>query len=312
MSLFLILFLALQDSPGVDPDLPPFRPAPALKGSLSAVGSDTLNNLMTLWAESLKKHHPELQVQIEGQGARLSSSALTSGLVQLAPMSRPMKPKEEEAFKEKYGYLPTRIAVAIDALAVVVNGENPLEEITMEQIDGVFSKTLRSKGKNVLAWGDLGLTGEWAQKPLAVYGRNSASGTYGFFKERALSLGEFKDEVKEQPGSAAVAQSVALDRHAIGYIGMGYSVAKIKALRIASKTGEKAVAGTLATARDGSYPLARSLFVYVNRPPGGVLEPNTLEFLKLVLSKEGQATVVRDGYIPLSAAQASEERKRIE
>jgi phosphate transport system substrate-binding protein len=312
MSSFFILFLVLQDSPGVDPDLPAFRPAPALKGNLSSLGSDTLNNMMTFWAESLNKHHPELQIQIEGKGAGLPSSALTSGFVQLAPMSRPMKPKEEQAFQEKYGYPPTRVAVAIDALAIFVNSENPLEEITLEQIDGVFSKTLRRKGKNVSTWGDLGLTEQWAQKPLALYGRNSASGIYGFFKERALLMGEFKDEVKEQPGSAAVAQSVALDRHAIGYVGLGYAVAKIKALRIASKTGEKGVAPTPATARDGTYPLARSLFIYVNRPPGGMLEPNTLEFLKLILSKEGQASVVQDGYIPLSAPQAAEERKRIE
>lgn len=306
-----LLLLAFQDPPLLDPDLPDFRPTPGLKGDLSSVGSDALNNMMTFWAESMAKHHPTIRISIEGKGSRTPPPALISGQVQFAPMSRPMKPNEEEQFREKYGYPPTRVAVAVDALGVFVNVENPLEEITMEQIDGAFSKSLRSKGMKVAAWGDLGLTGEWAKQPLALYGRNSASGTYGFFKERALLLGDFKDEVKEQPGSASLAQCIALDRYAMGYFGLGYAATKTKALRVASKAGEKAVAPSLATARDGTYPLARFLYVYVNKPPGG-LEPNTLEFLKLVLSKEGQETVVKDGYYPLSATQVTGERKKLE
>lgn len=222
-----------------------------------------------------------------------------------------MRPRELEAFRAKYGYDPTPFSVAVDALAVFVNADNPLEEITATQIDAVWSKTRRRGGSDIATWGDLGLKGEWADKPVSLYGRNSASGTYGFFKEQALLNGDFKDQAKEQPGTASLVLQVHHDRYGMGYGGIGYRAGKTKALKIVAEAGKPAVAPTQAGAADGSYLLGRRLYIYVNQPPRDPLEPAVREFLSLALSREGQEIVVKDGYFPLTAAQAAEEKKKL-
>src|SRR6185369_6915989 len=181
-----------------------------------SVGSDTMNNEMTLWAEGFKNLYPNVQVEIEGKGSSTAPPALVAGSAQFGPMSRQMKDQEIADFKGAFGYEPTAVATSIDALAVFVHKDNPIKSLTFQQLDGIFSKTHASGGKDITTWGDLGLEGEWKDKPISLYGRNSASGTYGYFKEHALSKGDFKDTVKEQPGSATVVQAVASDRYAIG------------------------------------------------------------------------------------------------
>ena len=299
--------------PRLDPGLVPYQAVSAVSGNINSIGSDTLNNLMTLWAETFNKFYPNAKIQIEGKGSSTAPPALIAGTAQLGPMSRAMKGTEVDAFEKKYGYKPIQIRTAVDALAVFVNKDNPVKCLTLAQVEAVFSKSRRGGHReDVKTWGQLGLTGEWAARPLGLYGRNSASGTYGFFKEHALKNGDYKDEVKEQPGSASVVQGVTVDRYAIGYSGIGYATAGVRAVPLAEEEGGKCHEADPDNAYAGTYPLSRFLFVYVNRAPGKPLDPLTREFVKLILSKDGQEGVVKDGYFPIPASIAKEERNKIE
>jgi phosphate transport system substrate-binding protein len=297
----------------LDPDLPRYRAVSGVSGNVSSVGSDTLNNLMTHWAESFQKFYPNARIQIEGKGSSTAPPALISGTAQLGPMSREMKGTEIDAFEKKYGYKPTPIRTSVDALAVFVNKDNPIKCLSMAQVDAVFSKSRRHGLKeDITTWGQLGLTGEWAKKPLSLYGRNSASGTYGFFKEHALKNGDFKDAVKEQPGSASVVQGVTVDRFGIGYSGIGYATAGVRAVPLSEKQGGTCVGATADNSYTGSYPMSRFLYVYINKAPGKALDPLTRELVKLVVSREGQEGVVKDGYFPIPATIAKEELSKIQ
>lgn len=282
----------------VDPSIPTYEKTSGVSGNLSSVGSDSLANLMTLWAEEYKKLYPNVNIQIQAAGSSTAPPALTEGTANLGPMSRSMKDNELQAFEEKFGYKPTAVPVAIDALAVFVHKDNPIKSLTMQQVDGIFSATNLCGGKSVKSWGDLGLTGEWAGKPIQLFGRNSVSGTYGYFKEEALCKGDFKANVNEQPGSASVVQSISSTVNAIGYSGIGYKTASVRAVPLVNKKGEVEEANET-NALSGKYPLARFFYVYVNKAPNKPLSPLEAEFVKLVLSKQGQEVVVKDGYIPL-------------
>ncbi len=292
----------------LDENLPKYTKVSGISGNVSSVGSDTLANLMTLWAEEFKRVYPSVNVQIQAAGSSTAPPALTEGTSNLGPMSRLMKDNEIEAFEKKRGYKPTPIAVAIDALALFVHKDNPIEGLTLPQIDAIFSST-RTCGaeEDITDWAQLGLTGPWADRSIQIYGRNSVSGTYGYFKQHALCKGDFKNTVNEQPGSASVVQSVSSSLNGIGYSGIGYTTSSVRAVPLASAPGKKFVAATAANAINGSYPLARFLYVYVNKEPGKPIDPVTLEFLRMVLSRSGQGVVVKDGYIPLPAAVSARE-----
>ena len=293
----------------VDPALPTYEKISGVSGNLSSVGSDTLANLMTLWAENYKKEYPSVNIQIQAAGSATAPPALTEGTSNLGPMSRTMKDNELQAFEEKYGYKPTAIPVAIDALAVFVHKDNPIKSLTMSQIDAIFSSTrLCGEDKEAKTWGDVGLTGELAGKPIQLFGRNSVSGTYGYFKEEALCKGDFKANVNEQPGSASVVQSISSTVNAIGYSGIGYKTASVRAVPLVDKKGVAEEASE-ANALAGKYPLSRFLFIYVNKAPNKPLAPLEAEFVKMVLSKSGQEVVVKDGYIPLPAKVAEKALK---
>lgn len=284
----------------VDPALPEYERVSGVAGNFSSVGSDTLANLMTLWAEEFKRFYPNVNIQIQAAGSSTAPPALTEGIANVGPMSREMKDNEIEAFENKYGYKPTAIPVAIDALAVFVHKDNPIEGMTIAQVDAIFSSTLKCGYPEVIdTWGNVGLTGAWENRDVQLFGRNSVSGTYGYFKETALCTGDFKNSVNEQPGSASVVQSVSTSINSIGYSGLGYTTSSVKAIPIASEDGEEYYSANADNAISGNYPLARFLFVYVNKEPNKSLTPLESEFIKLVLSKAGQEVVLKDGYIPL-------------
>ena len=296
---------------GVDSNLPAYQKASGVSGNLSSVGSDTLANLMTLWAEDYKKLYPNVNIQIQAAGSSTAPPALTEGTSNLGPMSRQMKDNELQAFEQKYGYKPTAIPVAVDALAVFVHKDNPIKSLDIAQVDAIFSGTRLCGGeKEIKTWGEAGLTGEWAAKPVQLFGRNSVSGTYGYFKETALCKGDFKTNVNEQPGSASVVQSVSSTVNAIGYSGVGYKTASVKAVALSKKGGE-AYEPTEENALSGKYPLSRYLYVYVNKAPNKPLAPLEAEFVKMVLSKQGQEVVVKDGYIPVPAKVAEKTLKEL-
>jgi phosphate transport system substrate-binding protein len=304
--------VALAGTVSVDSKLSPYQAASGVSGNVKSVGSDTMNNLMTLWAEDFRKFYPNVQVEIEGKGSSTAPPALVEGTATFGPMSRSMKNEEVDQFEAKYGYKPTALRTSIDMLAVYVHKDNPIESLTLQQVDAIFSKTRKGGATaDIRTWGDLGLTGAWKDKPLSLYGRNSASGTYGYFKEHALFKGDYKDEVKEQPGSSSVVQGVASDRYAIGYSGIGYKTADVRAVPLKATTGAETVPADPEHAYTGKYPLARFLYVYVNQKPGAELDPLRREFIRFVFSKEGQAAVIKDGYFPVNAKIAGEELAKL-
>ena len=297
---------AVASAQEVDPALGSYeRAAGEVSGSLKCVGSDTMNNLVSLWAEGFKKFYPSVREAIEGKGSASAPPALTEGTCTFGPMSRDMKPSEVDAFKEKHGYPPVMVPVAIDMLAVFVHKDNPLAGLSLQQVDAIFSKNRTGGAKDeIRTWGDLGLEGEWKDKPISLYGRNATSGTYGYFTEHALFKGDFKPTVKEQPGSSAVVQAVASDRFAMGYSGIGYRTADVRVVPLSAKTGAAFVEANPKFAYSGEYPLSRFLYLGVNQKPGTALDPLRREFLRYVLSGTGQGDVKKDGYLPVTAVVA--------
>lgn len=305
-------FIGTASASKVDEGLATYQKSSGVSGTLSSVGSDTLANLMTLWSEEFKKQYPNVNIQIQAAGSSTAPPALTESTANFGPMSRKMKDKEIQAFEKKFGYKPTPIRVAIDALAIFVHKDNPIKGMTIREVDAVFSSTRKCGSKlSVFNWGQLGLTGSWATQNIQLFGRNSVSGTYGYFKKKALCKGDFKNTVNEQPGSASVVQSISASTNAIGYSGIGYTTSSVKAVPLAKKEGQAFVSATPANAISGKYPLARFLYVYVNKQPNKPLPPIEREFIKMVLAKIGQNVVVKDGYIPLPAKVAAAELKKI-
>lgn len=290
----------------VDADLTEYQKVSGVSGNLSSEGSDTLANLMTLWAEEFKRIYPSVNIQIQAAGSSTAPPALTEGKANLGPMSRKMKDNELDAFESKFGYKPTAIPVAIDALAVFVNKDNPVKGLTLAQVDAILSSTRKcGYPTDIVTWGQAGLDGAWQDKSIQLYGRNSVSGTYGYFKDEALCKGDFKNNVNEQPGSASVVQSVTSSVNGIGYSGLGYKTSGVKTVPLAAREGQAFVDATPENAIAGTYPLARFLYVYVNKHPNKPLAPIEQEFLKMVLSKTGQQVVIKDGYIPLPSKVAN-------
>ncbi len=295
----------MASGPEIDSKLPTYRPVQGVAGNIKSIGSDTMNNLMTLWGEEFKAFYPAAKIEVEGKGSSTAPPALMEGQAQFGPMSRAMKSSEIDAFEKKFGYKPTALRTSIDALAVFVHKDCPVDEVSIQQLTDAFSV---SSNKD-MTWGDLGVTDRaWASRPLSLYGRNSASGTYGYFKDVALQGNDYKASVKEQPGSSAVVQGVASDRFAMGYSGVGYATADVKMLKV-SRDGGDAFGPEAEYANSGEYPLARFLYVYINADPVKGLDPLRGEFVKLIFSKQGQEVVLKDGYYPVSATVAREDLK---
>ena len=295
----------------VDDQLPSYGSVSGISGNLSSQGSDTLNNLMTLWAEEFNEFYPNVNIQIEGAGSSTAPPALAEGTANFGPMSRQMRESEIQSFEEAHGYPPTLVRTAIDVLAVFVNRDNPIEGMSIPQVDAVFSETRRcGYAEDITNWGQLGLDGSWENRDFTLYSRNAVSGTYGYFREHALCDGDFTDAINEQPGSASVVQGVTESLNGIGYSGIGYRTSGVRAIALGPDE-DNLFEPTPENAVSGDYPLARFLYVYVNKDPNEELPPIEREFLRLVLSQQGQEVTLRDGFIPLPESAASRERANL-
>ncbi len=296
----------------VDAELPEYTPVAGISGNLNSIGSDTLNNLMLMWAEGFRAIYPNVNIQIQGAGSSTAPAALIDGTAQIGPMSRPMTGSEIDRFEARYGYAPTEVRVGIDALAVFVHRDNPIEGLNLQQIDSIFSSTYRLGGSPILNWGQAGLSGDWANRPISLYGRNSVSGTYGLFKNIALGGGDFDDaRYQEQPGSSTVVQSITADRFGIGYSGIGYGTSGVRAIAVGPGDSEELFEPTPENCISGDYPLARFLMVYVNKNPREPMDRLTYEFIRFINSRQGQEVVVRDGFFPLPALVAEETMEKL-
>ncbi len=293
--------LATSAALALDAGLPAYQTVKGVAGELKSVGSDTLDHEMELWAKAFKDRYPGVKIEIEGKGSATAPAALTDGVSQFGPMSRPMTGAELDAFEKKHGYKVSSFRVAIDALAVYVNKDNPIECLTMEQVDRMFSLTRQgSGGKSIDSWGAVGLTGDWASNPISLYGRNTISGTFEFFRQTALYNGEYKPEVKQQVGSEAVVHGVAGDKFGIGYSGIGYKTDGVRAVPLSTVFGARCYDTSAEAVLGGKYPLARYLYIYVNKKPGEPLDALRAEFIKYILSKDGQTQTEKGGYYPIT------------
>lgn len=304
-----VFSMSVSASANVDPRLPEYQRVSGVSGNMNSIGSDTLNNLMTLWAEEFNKFYPNVNVQIQGAGSSTAPPAITEGTANFAPMSRAMRQSEIETFETRHGYAPYPMPVAIDMLAVYVNNDNPIECLSLEQVDAIFSATRRGGyEQDITRWGQVGLTGSWANRDFALYSRNAVSGTYGYFKDNALFGGDFKSSINEQPGSSSVVQGVTESLNGIGYSGIGYRTSGVRAIALSATEGGECFEPTAENAATGNYPLARYLYVYVNKHPNRDFDPMTREFVKMLYSKVGQEVVDRDGYVPLPESLAARVR----
>ncbi|MDD9176527.1 phosphate ABC transporter substrate-binding protein PstS family protein [Aliivibrio finisterrensis] len=283
-----------------DGKLAPYERVAGISGNLSSIGSDTLANMMTLWAEDFQRIYPNVNIQIQASGSSTAPPALIESTAQFGPMSRRMRQSEKAAFERQFGYPPTEIRVAIDALGIFVHQDNPIKGLNFSQLDAIFSATLRCGSvKPINRWQDLGVNSSWSKHRIQLFGRNSVSGTYGYFKKNALCNGDFKVNVNEQPGSASVVQGVSASLNGIGYSGVGYHMSGVKLLPI-TREGTNYIEPSTDNIISGQYPLARFLYIYINKPPTAKLQPLETEFIRYMLSLEGQKRVEQDGYIALS------------
>ncbi len=290
---------------------PAYERVSGVSGNLNSVGSNTLTVVLQMLAEGFQNNYPNVNIQIQGAGSGTAPAALIDGTAQIGPMSRIIRPAEVDAFRERYGYEPTQVAIGIDALAVFVHRDNPIEGLGLPQIDAIFSSTNRLGHDPIRTWGNAGLSGEWANQRVSVYGRNSVSGTYGVFRNIALGGGDFDgSRYQEMPGSSAVVQAIGEDRNGIGYSGIGYLTPGTRAIKVGTSADEL-FEPTAENAASGDYPLARLLFLYINKAPGESLDTLTAEFLRYALSKEGQATVQRAGFFALPAPFAAEQAGKL-
>lgn len=280
-------------------NVPSYTRTPGVAGKISSVGSDTLANLMTFWSQEFKTLYPQVGFQIQASGSSTAPPALIEGTATIGPMSRELKPSEIRDFTRVHGYPPTVLKVAMDAIAIFVDRRNPISGMTLQQVDAVFSQTQYcGSDTRIEQWSQLGVDEVGYRSPIRTYGRNSVSGTYGLFKIMALCDGDFKNTVNEQPGSASVVLSVASGTGAIGYAAYGYKTAGVRAVPL-GETLDSLIPLSIETVRNESYPFARFLYLVINKKPGEPLPTLEREFLRFILSKEGQAQVIRDGYFPI-------------
>ena len=310
---------------GSDSITEPYQPTQGISGRVTIVGSDTMQPLMAKLAAAFRLLHPNTKFGVEGQGSGESIREFMLGLslqrrgdkaagrgtegassTGLLASSRPLTDQEIKGFVSHHGYEPIGIPIAMDAVAIYVHNDNPIERLTLEQVDGMFSSTLkRSKGSRLTTWGQAGLKERWSQQPIHLYGRNKKSGTRDFFKHVALVDGELTDDVQEQPGSASEILAIAQDPLAVGYAGVGFHSSMVRIVPLQQETEGAAILPSAESVSNGQYPLARPLYLYVNKNPKEKLDPVVGEFLKFVNSRQGQETVARANFYPLTAAQIS-------
>ncbi len=277
-----------------------------VSGELKSVGSDSMEPLMALWSDDFKKFQPRISTLFICKGSGTAPKALIEGSTLMGQMSREMNDQELAAFQAKYGYAPTRIPVAVDALVIYVNAGNPLKQLRMEEIDAIFSTTRKGGAKSdILRWGDLGLGGDWKQREVQAYGRDENSGTRAFFKEHVLKKGEFKPSVKAFADQFAVVEAPAVDGGGISYGPLQYANRMVKGVPVAGFSSDRFIEPSLETIQKATYPLTRFLYIYVNKAPGKDLDPTVKEFLRFVLSKEGQACVSTFGALAIPGDLAS-------
>jgi phosphate transport system substrate-binding protein len=285
----------------VDARIPDYKSVPLLSGKVRSVGSSTLTNLLNRWVDAFKLIYPGVEFDVVGGGSGIAAPALLSGQAELAPMSRPMNAKEIEDFKKKFSHAPTRITVALDAIAVYVNKYNPIEVLTLKQLDGIFSISHKRGSKEIKTWGQLGAQGEWQDKEIIIKSPARTHGMYTVFREMVLDNGDYRYDMRAEPVSSSIVQGIGAEPTAIGFASYFYHTRRTRPLAVAANDGAPAFPPTQQNCLEGKYPLARFLYVYVNKKPDAPLSPMATQFLAFICSKQGQETAAHEGNYPLNA-----------
>ena len=310
--------------PRLDAALPDYLPRKEkLSGTFKGASSDVLTMLVGMWFEKFRKYHPDVKLAISPPYAgSLGAIELVKGDLDFVFVSRELKPDDIRDFKAKFGYDPLSVPVvggsyrhfgALDAMAFYVHKDNPLEKITYQQIDAIYSSTHHRGGNAITKWGEVGLTGEWADKPIQAWGIKPWNGFEEFIRQRILSVGdkrgEWRDDIHFEKVVFPMAGRVAADRYAIGYTGIAYLDAAVKVIPVAEKPAGPFVAPTYENVALAAYPLSRLIYFNTNKAPGKPLAPALEEFLRFVLSREGQQVVLEHArYVPLRGFQADAAR----
>lgn len=308
----LILAVGLSAIAVAD-ELPEYQPGSLGKTSLSSVGSDSMADLVDLWAAEFNKFHPQTKVQVVSRGSATAPAALIEGTADVGPMARPMKSVELEKFKRSYGFEPTQIRTAMAGVAIYVSKSNPIKSISFEQLDALYSKSMNRGAKaEIASWQDLGVNLGVSKNDVMLLGAGLSSFARSFFRQQVLMLGDFSSDVTMTADTASMLETISLNDNAIGFGAVLDEIPEGVRLLPVSRSGDgKAVLPTKTALRNGDYPLGRFLNVYIVREPGKEIDPETKEFLRFVLSKNGQAIVAEEGLLPLPVSIAKQELAKL-
>jgi phosphate transport system substrate-binding protein len=328
---FALKYAAVEHHLSADPTLPNWQPGPLRvepEEEFNLVGADIMDEITLGWVKMFRQAYPRLSVTMEARASGSGVPALTAGIAHAAPVGREALPKEHDDFVKKFGYEPFAIRVATGSLGslgktattvVLVAKDNPIQGLTFKQLDQIYSKSHKRGGADITTWGQLGLTGEWAARPIHLYGLKPPNGIEQFFKWKVLEGGDWRDGIQNVKGQGFIhAFTVASNDMHTQLGGLTYALLAnvtpdVRVVPLAEKEGEPFVPPTVETVYRHTYPLSRYVYIFVNRPPGKALEPKTKEFLKLVLSKQGQEVVAAEGvFMPLLPDVVKEELAKLE
>jgi len=290
--------------------LPSYELVAGLSGKITSIGESTTTNLVARVAAAFRRMYPDVTLQVTASPISVGPAALLEGRADLVPMSRPLAPEEVQSFTKKYGYPPTEIKVAADALAIYVEKGNPVPGLTLGQLDGIFSRTQSRGGSSIETWGQAGLTAEWADRRITLYGYGPDDGAHQIFQQQVLDGGAFRLSLRVEGGGSSIVQGVASDPGAIGFASVFFACKRVRVVQIAGADG-RSYAPTEENVRSHKYPLSRFLYIYVNKPPRQPLGGPASEFLLFLLSREGQQIVADGGNIPLDVATVEQGRRTL-
>lgn len=289
----------------LDPQLPAYHPIDKLEGKIVLVGSDTMSQVAAMWKDRFKQFYPEVEISIVVKGATNAVPAVMDGEATIGMLSREATPEEIAAFTAKKGYAPKLLVPSLERIAVYVNECNPIESLSLAQLDAIFSKSLkRGESQEITTWGQVGVVGNEASKLISLRGRSATTGSQAFFQSVVLQGGEFRAEMTEEKDNFTLVKAIAADPNAIGFSGEMYQISGIKAVPISWKTGEEAYSIDSLADENGTYPIVRPLQFVIDHAPDTEFPAMEREFLRYVFSHMGQEDVVKAGFHPISASPA--------
>jgi phosphate transport system substrate-binding protein len=328
---FALKYAAVEHHLKVDPSIAAWKPGEVKsvpEEEINLVGADVMDEICLGWAKIYREAYPRLSVTLDLRASGAGAPGLISGKGDLAPVGREMLPAEEKAFVDKFGYEPFRIRVATGSVGslgktatsiVLVDKDNPIKGLSLAQLDAIYSTTRKRGDADIKTWGDLGLSGDWATRPIHKYGLKSPNGIEWFFKIEVMQMGDYKNDIEFVKGRGfthafnVAAEDMAQHPGGITYALLANVTPNVKVVPLSAKDGGPYLAPTLENVYAHKYPLSRYVYLYVNRKPGTALEPKVKEFLKMVLSRQGQDVVAKEGvYIPLLPEVVKEELAKLD